>query len=206
MGGAKAVTLDCFRWLWLEFVDVHSTAVAKDYVSPYDVTLYQVVLNDQYMIPSSSSDAAADGSSSPNVAVVELSDVTPKNLIHHKKRPDHVTAFLTQRGLTSLYESFTHALYETKGTRNWADSWRTTKLLEILQQEQDGNDSFQDQFAAFHIQVVICKMIQSEWSTLKWIELIDRSQLSESTYWPQYNVDTDSSPPPEFSSSRGGTS
>lgn len=163
-----------YRWLWLEFIDTTSTAgtVLSTYVSPYDVTSHKVVLDGKYMVP-------------PTGVVVEaLNDITPRQLV--KKCPQDVKEFIDRRGIADIYDRFTKTLLDRAETRSWADTWKTSKVQEIL--EEGG---FREEFARHEVQVVVCKYEMAEWEYLKWIEFIDRREVPEQNYWAIHDVDED---------------
>lgn len=157
-----------FRWLWLEFVDTTSGLVPSSYSSPYDVTGYHVVLDGLYMVPPS------------GVVVEQLKDASARTLV--RTCPPEVHQFMEQRGLTTVYQQLTETLLETAKTRNWVDSWRTSQVLTVV-------ETFQEEFRVKGVEVVVCKYEKAEWEFCKWLEFIDRNEVTDETYWPAHNVD-----------------
>ncbi|CAB9519222.1 expressed unknown protein [Seminavis robusta] len=173
-----------YRWYWIEYIDTTVQPAYKP--TQFDLSGYQRVLHNSHAIPGNGS-----------VAVHEMLDWSPKKFVSTVPQP--VLELVQAKGATALYQKLIQTIYDSKTTRTWTGSWKTTEVLAIVKQ-------FESEFQAFGLDIVVCKCTdpRDDWEYLKWLEIMDQTTILN--YVPLYSVDDakrkDVSE--RFSSTRGG--
>ncbi|CAJ1932687.1 unnamed protein product [Cylindrotheca closterium] len=163
------------KMYWLEYVD---TEASPDYTTPYDSGLAGD-FDAQGQVYGEATGAANGWLKVPEGVYVEgLNGV--KKLTD--ECPPKVRDFLTRKGLSATYDQFIEAIVKSKKTRNWARSWRTAEIQNVL------ND-FQELFLSNGVKLVLCKIIPDGGLAYRWFEFIDLSVAER--YVPQFDFDNE---------------